>query len=607
MSTRDPHEYVPGEYTQFTRFEEEPAGALPVRLQDGNGVNLLGYDIQIWDSASGGVQLVENADYTLEFLDESVSTSEGFNVYGGYTIINAVYQDVPLFLTVKIVGGYTYRPYRPLVTKRLTSDTVLGPIGTEDAAVLCTPGSGAELLLTLPAGDKLNEMLTVISDGEGKTRITGYLDREILLSGAAQSLIWTGTKWVPVGVAGGAAGGGVSVGTVAWWPGPEGSAIPASALVCDGATYNIADFQSLFNVIGITWGGDGVTNFKVPNIQGITPGAFGTQDIGGNIKGDDAAIGAVREDQVGEHGHLLMSGPGQVIGNLSNSGSGTPYIAAPTSTVQSPANEFAATENTKFANNAVRDVVNGRTGDYSRSTEAVGRWIIQAFENIQEVPADPAMIKDYVLKQEFTTPTNNVPFIWEGGIFFVGIEYTYLGTVQRSNGLMAIFPDGVSRYFILSVDYAGGSSKIGITYNGPANTLSCIEDGTDFTAQGIKAIWRWENVSTAVLSQPKDGWELKFSNWTNTAAVENIWGDGQYRAVIRQTSGSLIVMSEVYIDRLSTALTVFSGTVASPTYLTGVSFSSVSGDFTVVSGTGIGYIAEIWKFVGMVQVIHKTI
>lgn len=39
----------------------------------------------------------------------------------------------------------------------------------------------------------------------------------------------------------------------------------ANHLLCDGSTLNIADFPQLYEVIGTTFGGDGVTTFALPN------------------------------------------------------------------------------------------------------------------------------------------------------------------------------------------------------------------------------------------------------------------------------------------------------------------------------------------------------
>lgn len=42
-------------------------------------------------------------------------------------------------------------------------------------------------------------------------------------------------------------------------------------LKCDGQTVNIDDYRGLYGVIGTTYGGDGVTTFKVPDLRGRAP------------------------------------------------------------------------------------------------------------------------------------------------------------------------------------------------------------------------------------------------------------------------------------------------------------------------------------------------
>jgi microcystin-dependent protein len=46
--------------------------------------------------------------------------------------------------------------------------------------------------------------------------------------------------------------------------------VPDGWLLCAGQTLSIAQFQPLFMVIGTTYGGDGVNNFKLPNFTGRT-------------------------------------------------------------------------------------------------------------------------------------------------------------------------------------------------------------------------------------------------------------------------------------------------------------------------------------------------
>lgn len=50
--------------------------------------------------------------------------------------------------------------------------------------------------------------------------------------------------------------------------------IPRGWALCNGQTLSIAQNQALFSILGVTYGGDGVTTFKLPNLMGV--GAVGT-------------------------------------------------------------------------------------------------------------------------------------------------------------------------------------------------------------------------------------------------------------------------------------------------------------------------------------------
>ena len=47
-----------------------------------------------------------------------------------------------------------------------------------------------------------------------------------------------------------------------------GTYAPVGWLLCDGSTLSIAQFEVLFNLIGTTYGGDGQTNFRLPDLRG---------------------------------------------------------------------------------------------------------------------------------------------------------------------------------------------------------------------------------------------------------------------------------------------------------------------------------------------------
>ncbi|MGH1385137.1 phage tail protein [Kordia sp.] len=48
------------------------------------------------------------------------------------------------------------------------------------------------------------------------------------------------------------------------------STVPNGWAKCDGQLLNILDYGTLFGLIGTTYGGDGVTTFALPNLQGKT-------------------------------------------------------------------------------------------------------------------------------------------------------------------------------------------------------------------------------------------------------------------------------------------------------------------------------------------------
>jgi microcystin-dependent protein len=50
-----------------------------------------------------------------------------------------------------------------------------------------------------------------------------------------------------------------------------GSFAPAGWMLCEGQTLSISDNETLFNLIGTTYGGDGQSTFALPDLQGRIP------------------------------------------------------------------------------------------------------------------------------------------------------------------------------------------------------------------------------------------------------------------------------------------------------------------------------------------------
>ena len=45
-----------------------------------------------------------------------------------------------------------------------------------------------------------------------------------------------------------------------------GSYAPEGWAICDGRTLQIQQYQALYSILGIQYGGDGKTNFQLPNL-----------------------------------------------------------------------------------------------------------------------------------------------------------------------------------------------------------------------------------------------------------------------------------------------------------------------------------------------------
>ncbi len=107
MSFSALYEYMHGEFQDVTRVPLAAAGVDPAWIIDPSGVKIAGHQIELWDAETGGAQLLEGVDYSLVFLDSGKTAAEGVDIWAGYQVINVAYQGIPLYLTARIIGGYT--------------------------------------------------------------------------------------------------------------------------------------------------------------------------------------------------------------------------------------------------------------------------------------------------------------------------------------------------------------------------------------------------------------------------------------------------------------------------------------------------------------------
>jgi len=87
-----------------------------------------------------------------------------------------------------------------------------------------------------------------------------------------------------------------------------GLTAPSGWLLCDGASYNIADKPDLFNIIGYLYGGSGAT-FKVPDLRGRSVIGAG-QGLELTARTLGSSLGTEKITNVPEHVHAVKCSTG---------------------------------------------------------------------------------------------------------------------------------------------------------------------------------------------------------------------------------------------------------------------------------------------------------
>jgi microcystin-dependent protein len=84
-----------------------------------------------------------------------------------------------------------------------------------------------------------------------------------------------------------------------------GNFAPLGWAFCDGALLPIAEYDTLFNLIGTTYGGDGQSTFQLPDLRGRLPVHQGGTFVIGETGGAEAVT--LTAQQIPSHNHLLMA------------------------------------------------------------------------------------------------------------------------------------------------------------------------------------------------------------------------------------------------------------------------------------------------------------
>ena len=139
---------------------------------------------------------------------------------------------------------------------------------------------------------------------------------------------------------------------------------PVNFMLCQGQTLPIQSYNALFALLGTTYGGNGTTNFMLPNLQGVFPLGAGVNPSSGTyVEGEigGAARVTLTQTQMPLHTHLgTFTGTG--------GGGGGPIVA----TLQ--ASSANATTKTPGANTylsgAAVDPANSRADTYNTLVSA---------------------------------------------------------------------------------------------------------------------------------------------------------------------------------------------------------------------------------------------
>jgi microcystin-dependent protein len=114
---------------------------------------------------------------------------------------------------------------------------------------------------------------------------------------------------------------------------------PPGWALCDGQTLPIAQNQSLFSILGTTYGGDGRTTFGLPDLRGRAPMHVGSSPGGANHTLGSAA-GSERVTlttaEIPEHTHAAMATSSG--GDNPNPGTRVLAGSAPSEVYHDPAN-----------------------------------------------------------------------------------------------------------------------------------------------------------------------------------------------------------------------------------------------------------------------------
>jgi microcystin-dependent protein len=104
---------------------------------------------------------------------------------------------------------------------------------------------------------------------------------------------------------------------------------PLDWATCQGQTVPISQYNALFALLGVTFGGDGQSNFKLPNLQGRLPVGVGQGPAGTLASGDIGGAASVTLTQGNlPNATVNLQVSGNTTGNKTAPSAEYPYLSA---------------------------------------------------------------------------------------------------------------------------------------------------------------------------------------------------------------------------------------------------------------------------------------
>jgi len=88
-----------------------------------------------------------------------------------------------------------------------------------------------------------------------------------------------------------------------------GNFAPYGWMFCDGATLQISEYDTLFNLLGTTYGGDGQDTFCLPDLRGRVPLHTSNNNQIGTMAGAEAVT--LSSQQIPSHAHAFVAANAQ--------------------------------------------------------------------------------------------------------------------------------------------------------------------------------------------------------------------------------------------------------------------------------------------------------